>query len=76
VTRADAVAHLRNAQVSVRTLADIADCSPASIRRLEAIARLSPELKARIRAGEPSGKFVACARAMRLLELIGIAQIR
>jgi len=76
VTRAEAVAGLRRSHVSVATLARIADCSEACIRRFEVIDRLSPELKARIRAGEPSGKFVAWARALRLLRAIGIAPIR
>ena len=76
VTRAKAVAELRQAEVSVATLAGIADCSAASIRRLEVIDQFSPELKARIRAGEPSGKFIARARALRLLRAIVITPIR
>jgi hypothetical protein len=74
--RAEAVAGLRKADVSVATLAQMADCSAASIRRLEAIDQLSPELKARIRGGEPSDKLVALAKALRLIEVFGIPPIR
>jgi hypothetical protein len=76
VTRAAAIAGLRRADVSVATIARIAECSEATIRRLEVIDRLSPELKARIRAGEPSGKFVALARFRRFLEAIGTSASR
>ena len=76
VTRAEAVTGLRGARLSVATLALIAGCSAASIRRLEVIGQLPPELKARIRAGEPSGKFVAWARAVRLSQALGIAPRR
>jgi hypothetical protein len=76
LTRAEAVAELRHANVSVTTLSRMAECSAALIRRLEVINQLSPDLKLRIRAGEPSGKFVAWVRAMRLLEAIHIEPIR
>jgi hypothetical protein len=76
VTRAEAIAELRQADVSVETLSRIADCSAASIRRLEVIDQLPPQFKTRIRAGEPSGKFVAWARASRLSPAIGITPKR
>lgn len=76
VTRAEAVAGLRRSRLTIATLASIAGCSTASIRRLEVIGQLPPELKARIRAGEPSGKFVAWARAVRLSQSLGIAPTR
>ena len=76
VTRAEAIAELRQSHVSVATLARIAGCSAASIRRLKMIDQLSPKLKARIRAGEPSGKLVARARVLRHLKAIGITPIR
>lgn len=47
VTRAGAVAELRCVRFRC-DLARIADCGAASIRRLESIDQLSPELKARI----------------------------
>lgn len=72
LARAEAVMDLRTSRLSVATLARIAGCSTSSIRRLEVIGQLPPQLKARIRAGEPSGKFVAWARAARLSQALGI----
>jgi hypothetical protein len=74
LTRAEAVSQLLRSGLSIDTLADIAACSRATIRRLEVIAQLPDELKARIRAGEPSGKFVAWARAERLSRRLGISR--
>jgi hypothetical protein len=76
VTPAEAAADLRQAHVSVSTLARIADRSATSIRRLKVIDQLSPEFKARIRAGEPSGSLSRGARALRLSRAIGIAPMR
>jgi hypothetical protein len=76
VSRAEAVVGLRRSHLTVTTLARIAGCSAASIRRLEVISQLPPELKARIRAGEPSRKFIAWARAVRLSQSLGIAPAR
>jgi hypothetical protein len=62
VTRAEAVADLRRSRLSVTTLAEVVGCSATSIRRLQLIGQLPPELKSRIRAGEPAGKFLAWAK--------------
>ncbi len=76
VARAEAVAALRRSRLSVATLARITNCSPASIRRMEIIGELPLHLRARIRAGESSGRFVAWARALRLAKALGIAPAR
>ena len=76
VTRAEAVAGLRGSRLSVATLAQIAGCSRTSIRRLEVIGQLPPEFKHRIRAGEPSGRFVAWARALHLSQALAIVPAR
>jgi hypothetical protein len=76
VTRAEAIAKLRQTDVSVATLSRIANCSAALILRLELIDQLSPESKARIRAAAPSGKFVGLAKALRLSQSIGITPTR
>jgi hypothetical protein len=65
VTRAEAVADLRRSRLSVTTLAEVVGCSATSIRRLQLIGQLPPELKSRIRAGEPAGKFLAWAKKGR-----------
>lgn len=67
VERAEAVMALRRAALSVAMLAQIARCSTTSIRRLNVIAQLPPEFKARIRAGEAAGKFITWAQARRRL---------
>jgi AraC-like DNA-binding protein len=72
VDRGEAIVRLRRARLSVRTLADVAGCSEGLVRRLEVVGHLPTEFKQRIRAGEPTSRFVAWARASRIAGAIGM----